>query len=56
MKISAVSDEKLAYYKAKLEMRRLEHEQRMINLRLEQDLLRQQIKDHSQGKGDGSEE
>jgi len=55
-KISAASDGKLIYYKAKLEMRRLEHEQRMVNLHLEEDLLRQQIKDRSQGKGDGSEE
>lgn len=55
-KISAASDGKLIYFKAKLEMRRLEHEQRMVNLRLEEQLLCQQIRDRHQGKGDGSEE
>ena len=51
-KISELSDQKSSYYKAKFELRRLEHEQRMTNLRLEEQLLRQKI----EGRGKIDEE
>jgi hypothetical protein len=42
-KIGALSDEKREYYRAKLGMRRQEHEHRMKNLLLEEKLLTQRL-------------
>jgi hypothetical protein len=43
-KISSMQDEKKAYYQAKLEMRRLEHEQRMKVMRLEEQVLQEKLR------------
>jgi len=43
-KIGAVQDEKRKYYEAKMEMRRIEHEQRMKVMRMEEELLEEKLR------------
>jgi len=43
-KIAAAQDEKKAYYQAKMEMRRVEHEQRMKVMRMEEELLEEKLR------------
>jgi len=42
-KIASLTDEKTKYYSSKLEMRRLEHEQRMRVMKLKEQLLTQKL-------------
>jgi hypothetical protein len=43
-KIGAAQDEKKLYYQAKLEMRTVEHEQRMKVMRMEEELLEEKLR------------